>query len=322
MHAMYDVIIAGGGPAGLTAGIYAARSNLKTLLIRSAYKTSLITTTDIIENYPGFPEGIGGFEIVERFTAQALRFGLEIIDDDISAVSKTVVNNQDAWEVTTSAAVYSSLALIVSTGTEYARLNVPGEEEFMGRGVSFCATCDGPFYRNGRLAVVGGGDTAIQESLYLTNFASSVTVIHRRDRLRATAVLQDRARANPKISFEWNAVVQEITGDSAVNAIRLADVRDPSMTKVLSVDGVFIFTGNIPNTGIFRGIMDMDAQGYIKVDAHMRTSARGIFAGGDCTDKILRQVVTACGDGATAAFAAYEYVSTLKGTSYDGVKTS
>ena len=322
MHAMYDVIIAGGGPAGLTAGIYAARSNLKTLLIRSAYKTSLITTTDLIENYPGFPEGIGGPEIVERFTAQALRFGLEIIDDDISAVSKTVVNNQDAWEVTTSGAVYSSLALIVSTGTEYARLNVPGEEEFMGRGVSFCATCDGPFYRDGRLAVVGGGDTAIQESLYLTNFASSVTVIHRRDRLRATAVLQDRARANPKISFEWNAVVLEITGDSAVNAIRLADVRDPSMTKVLSVDGVFIFTGNIPNTGIFKGIMDMDAQGYIKVDAHMRTSARGIFAGGDCTDKILRQVVTACGDGATAAFAAYEYVSTLKGTSYDGVKTS
>lgn len=322
MHAMYDVIIAGGGPAGLTAGIYAARSNLKTLLIRSAYKTSLITTTDLIENYPGFPEGIGGPEIVERFTAQALRFGLEIIDDDISAVSKTVVNNQDTWEVTTSGAVYSSLALIVSTGTEYARLNVPGEEEFMGRGVSFCATCDGPFYRDGRLAVVGGGDTAIQESLYLTNFASSVTVIHRRDRLRATAVLQDRARANPKISFEWNAVVLEITGDSAVNAIRLADVRDPSMTKVLSVDGVFIFTGNIPNTGIFKGIMDMDAQGYIKVDAYMRTSARGIFAGGDCTDKILRQVVTACGDGATAAFAAYEYVSTLKGTSYDGVKTS
>ncbi len=317
---MYDVIIAGGGPAGLTAGIYAARSNLKTLLIRSAYKTSLITTTDLIENYPGFPDGIGGFEIVERFTSQALKFGLEIIDDDITAVSKTHMDNQEAWEVTTPGGVYKALSLIVSTGTEYAHLNVPGEDEFMGRGVSFCATCDGPFYRDGRLAVVGGGDTAIQEALYLTNFASSVTIIHRRDRLRATAVLQDRAFANAKISFEWNAVVEAITGDSSVNAVRLVDVRDPLRTKVLDVDGVFIFTGNIPNTGIFKGILDMDAQGYIRVDAHMRTSAKGIFAGGDCTDKLLRQVVTACGDGATAAFAAHEYVSTLKGTSYGGFK--
>lgn len=317
---MYDVIIAGGGPAGLTTGIYAARSNLKTLLIRSAYKTSLITTTDLIENYPGFPDGIGGFEIVERFTAQAQKFGLEIIDDDITSVSTTRINNQDAWMVTASGAAYESLSIIIATGTEYAHLNVPGEEEFMGKGVSFCATCDGPFYRNGRLAVVGGGDTAIQEALYLTNFASSVTVIHRRDRLRATAVLQDRSFANPKISFEWNSAVQEITGESAVNAVRIADVRDPMKTKVLNVDGVFIFTGNIPNTETFKGIIDMDAKGYIKVDSHMRTSAMGIFAGGDCTDKLLRQVVTACGDGATAAFAAYEYISSLKGTSYGGFK--
>jgi len=317
---MYDVIIAGGGPAGLTAGIYAARSNLKTLLIRSAYKTSLITTTDLIENYPGFPDGIGGFEIVERFTAQAVKFGIEVIDDDIGAVAQTSVDGKNAWEITASGGKHSAWCLIISTGTEYARLNVPGEEGFMGRGVSFCATCDGPFYRDGSLAVVGGGDTAVQEALYLTNFASRITIIHRRDRLRATAVLQDRAFANPKIAFEWNSVVKEITGESAVSAVRIADVSDQSKTKTLNVDGVFIFTGNIPNTGIFTGVVDMDAHGYIKVDAHMKTSAPGIFAAGDCTDKLLRQVVTACGDGATAAFAAHEYISVLNGTSYGGFK--
>jgi thioredoxin reductase (NADPH) len=317
---MYDVIILGGGPAGLTAGIYATRSNMKTLLLRSAYKTSLITTTDLIENYPGFPGGIGGFEIIERFTQQALKFGLSIVDDDIITVAKTGAESHDAWEVRTSSSVYRALSLIISTGTEYAHLDVPGEAEFTGRGVSYCATCDGPFYRDCQLIVVGGGDTAVQEALYLTNFASSVTIVHRRDRLRATAVLQDRAFANAKIAFVWNAVIKDITGDSVVKAVRLKDVNDPAKVKTVPVDGVFIFTGTIPNTEMFKGIVDMDTHGYIKVNAHMNTSAKGIFAGGDCTDKLLRQVVTACGDGATAAFAAYEYVSTLKGTSYEGVK--
>lgn len=317
---MYDVIIIGGGPAGLTAGIYAARSNLKTLLIRSAFKMSLITTTDHIENYPGFPDGIGGFEIIERFTAQALKFGLEVVDDDITAVVKTASTGYDSWEVRTSGSAFQALSLILSTGTEYAHLNVPGEEEFMGRGVSFCATCDGPFFRDARLAVVGGGDTAVQEALYLTSFASHVTIIHRRDRLRATAVLQDRAFANEKISFEWNSIVREILGDNAVSGIRIQNVRDPGDVKTFPVDGVFIFTGNIPNTALFKGIIEMDEQGYIKVDARMNTSAKGIYAAGDCTEKLLRQVVTACGDGATAAFAAYEYVSALKGISYGGFK--
>jgi thioredoxin reductase (NADPH) len=294
---------------------------MKTLLIRSAYKPSLITTTDLIENYPGFPDGIGGFEIIERFTGQALKFGLSIIDDDIIAVAKTGTKSNGAWEVSTSGSVYQALSLIISTGTEYAHLDVPGEVEFTGKGVSYCATCDGPFYRDGRLIVVGGGDTAVQEALYLTNFASSVTIVHRRDRLRATAVLQDRAFANAKIAFVWNAVIEDITGDSAVKAVRLKDIRDPGKITTVPVDGVFIFTCTIPNTLMFKGIVDMDAQGYIKVDAHMNTSASGIFAGGDCTDKLLRQVVTACGDGATAAFAAYEYVSVRKGTSYEGVKT-
>lgn len=317
---MYDVIIIGGGPGGLTAGIYAARSNMKTLLIRSAFKTSLITTTDLIENYPGFPEGIGGFELVEKFTQQALRFGVEMVDDDISSVAETSLEGMNGWQTKTSSAQYNALSLIIATGTEYAHLGVPGEEEFTGRGVSYCATCDGPFYRDGKLVVVGGGDTAVQEALFLTRFAQSVTIVHRRDSLRATGVLQDRAFSNEKISFEWNSVVEEIIGDTSVNSIRLRDVNDPERKKTLEADGVFIFTGNIPNTTPFKGIIDMNDNGYIVVDPNTKTSAPGIFACGDCTVKLLRQVVTACGDGATAAFAAYEYVSDLKGTSYAGRK--
>ena len=318
---MYDVIIIGGGPAGLTAGIYATRANMKTLLIRSAFKTSLAATTDLIENYPGFPEGIGGFELVDRFTRQALKFGLTIIDDDLTSIAETISEGRGAWQVITSGSIYRSLSLIIATGSEYAHLNVPGEAEFTGKGVSYCATCDGPFYRDCALAVVGGGDTAVQEALYLTNFARTVTVIHRRDRLRATAALQDKALVNAKIAFEWNANVEEIIGDSVVKAVSIRDVTDPNKVKTLPVDGVFIFTGNVPNTEAFKGIVDMDSLGYIKADAHMRTSAKGIFACGDCTQKLLRQVVTACGDGATASFAAYEYVSELKGTLYTGFKT-
>jgi len=317
---MYDAIIIGGGPGGLTAGIYAARANMKTLLIRSTFKASLITTTDIIENYPGFPEGIGGFELVERFTEQALRFGVIIMDDDILSVVKTSVDGKEGWQVNTSSAQHKGLSLIIATGTEYAHLGVPGEVEFTGRGVSYCATCDGPFYRDGKLVVVGGGDTAVQEALFLTRFARSVTIVHRRDSLRAAGVLKDKAFSNEKISFEWNSVVEEIIGDSAVRSIRLKDVREEGKKKTLEVDGVFIFTGNIPNTSQFQGITAMDADGYIIVDPHMMTSAPGIFACGDCTAKLLKQVVTACGDGATAAFAAYEYVSKLKGTSYEGLK--
>lgn len=313
---MYDAIIIGGGPGGLTAGIYAARAKLKTLLIRSAFKASLITTTDLIENYPGFPEGIGGFELIERITQQALKFGLEIVDDDISSVASAGSSN--GWQVNTSSSEYKALSLIISTGTEYAYLNVPGEAEFTGRGVSYCATCDGPFYRDGKLIVVGGGDTAIQEALFLTRFAKSVTIVHRRDRLRATAILQDQAFSHEKVAFEWNAMVEEIIGDSAVKAIRIMDVRDPEKKKTIEADGVFVFTGNVPNTSIFVDLVKMDKSGYIIVDPHMKTSVPGIFACGDCTSKLLRQVVTACGDGAVAAFAMNEYINELRGTSYEG----
>lgn len=315
---MYDTIIIGGGPGGLTAGIYAARAKLKTLLIRSAFKPSLITTTDLIENYPGFPEGIGGFELIERITQQAVRFGLEITDDDIDTISPATIDTLNGWQVKTSSAEFHALSLIVSTGTEYAHLDVPGEAEFTGRGVSYCATCDGPFYRDGKLIVVGGGDTAIQEALFLTRFARSVTIVHRRDRLRATAILQEQAFSNDKLSFEWNAVVEEIMGDSGVKSLRIRDVNQPDRKKTIEADGIFVFTGNIPNTSMLTGMVDMDESGYIHVDSHMKTSAKGIFACGDCTAKLLRQVVTACGDGAVAAFAMNEYINELRGTSYKG----
>jgi thioredoxin reductase (NADPH) len=319
---MYDSIIIGGGPGGLTAGIYAARAKLKTLLIRSAFKPSLITTTDLIENYPGFPEGIGGFELIERITKQAVLFGLEIMDDDINSISPITIDAFNGWRVKTSSTEFQALSLIISTGTEYAHLDVPGEVEFTGRGVSYCATCDGPFYREGKLIVVGGGDTAIQEALFLTRFARSVIIVHRRDRLRATAILQEQAFSNEKISFEWNAVVEEIMGDSVVKSLRIRNASQTDRKKTLEADGIFVFTGNIPNTSMLAGQVDMDESGYILVDSHMKTSARGIFACGDCTAKLLRQVVTACGDGATAAFAMNEYLNELRGTSYKVFKGS
>jgi len=309
---MYDIIIIGSGPAGLTAGIYASRANMKTLMIASAFNPSLITTTDMVENYPGFPDGITGLELIEKFTLQAKRFGLEMVQQDVSSVTRI----SQGWEVSAGGETYQALALIIATGTEYAHLNVPGEEELTGRGVSYCATCDGPFYRGSKVVVVGGGDTAVQEALFLTRFASEVTIVHRRDRLRATAILQERASANEKIRFEWNAVVEEITGDTAVTGIVLQDVNAPDKKKTLDVEGVFVFTGYIPNTSFLGGIVELDDVGYIKVDEKMQTSASGIFACGDSTKKLLRQVVTACGDGATAAFAAEQYISDIKGTAY------
>lgn len=313
---MYDIIIIGSGPAGLTAGIYASRSKLKTLMLTSQVNPSLITTTDLVENYPGFPGGINGFELIERFKNQALSFGLEIIENDVSSIEKFSHEGHDAWRVHVFDHAYEALSLIIASGTEYAHLNVPGEQKYTGKGVSYCATCDGPFYRDAHVVVVGGGNAAVQEAIFLTRFAGKVTMIHRRERLRATKVLQDQALANGKIDFLWNSVVDEVIGDDVVKAVRIIDVADPEKKQILEVQGVFIFTGNIPNTGFAKGLVDCDEKGFIQVDGEMKTSAKGIFACGDCTDKLLRQVVTACGDGATAAFASEQYIQEMKGTSY------
>ena len=311
----YDVVIIGGGPAGLTAGMYAARANLRTLAIAGDSTASQITMTDFIENYPGIPEGINGFDLDERFQKQAIQFGLETASGDATEVTKKRWGERDGWEIACGEMRYGALAVIIATGATWRRLGVPGEERFIGKGVSFCATCDAPFYKNREVAVVGGGDTAIQEGIYLTRFAKKVTVIHRRDRLRATAILQKRAFANEKIAFAWDSVVVGIDGLDLLQEVRIRNLKTAE-ERILSVDGIFIFVGLTPNTAAFRGLIALDQGGYVTVDADMRTSVPGIFACGDCITKKLRQVVTACGDGATAAFSAQLYVEELKGEAY------
>lgn len=310
----YDTIIIGGGPAGYTAGIYAARSGLKTLLVEGAATVSQITITDLIENYPGIPEGINGFDLMQLFKKQALNFGLEIIPRDVSAIRKSA-DAPVIWDVSTEDKSYRTLSVIAATGAQWSKLGVPGEDEFIGRGVSYCATCDGPFYRNKDVVVVGGGDTAIQEALFLTHFASKVTVIHRRDRLRAAAILQKKAFAEKKIEFVWKSKLTEVSGSDFVTGVKIADVQNGEINEI-AAEGVFIFVGRIPHTGIFREVLDLDKGGYIITDDNMRTSAAGIFAGGDCRAKQFRQVITAAGDGANALYSAELYVDELKGEKY------
>lgn len=312
---VYDLVIIGGGPAGFTAGLYGARSGLKTLLIEGGSTVSQIAVTDMVENYPGIPEGVGGFELIERFKKQALQFGMISTVGDVATVVRRRLGKVEGWGIRAGDHDFETLALIVATGSHWRRLGVPGEEAFLGRGVSFCATCDGPFFRNRDVVVVGGGNTAIQEAIFLTHFARKVTVVHRRGRLRATGVLVQRASANPKIDFALSSEIHEIIGEQGVQSVRVRDVVT-KQTRIIPADGVFIFVGLIPNTAIVQGLVELDGSGHVIVDANMQTSVKGIFAAGDCTCKLLRQVVTACGDGATAAYAAQLYVEDLKGKSY------
>lgn len=312
---IYDTVIIGAGPAGLTAGLYAARAGLKTLVIEGASTVSQITVTDRIENYPGMVEGLGGFELIQRFKSQTLKFGAQVKSADVTSLARTYWDTIPGWEVFMGDQSCEALSLIVATGAEWRKLGVPGEMEYLGRGVSYCATCDGPMYRNKKVVVIGGGDTAVQEALFLTNFAKKVTIVHRRDRLRAAKILQQRALSHEKIEFAWDSVLEEISGGDIIEKVILRNVKT-SAVREIPADGVFIFIGLSPRTDLVRGIVDLDTAGYILVDAHMQTSVRGIFACGDCISKRLRQVVTACGDGATAAFSAHLYVEEIKGDSY------
>ena len=310
----YDTIIVGGGPAGYTAGIYAARSGLKTLLVEGAATVSQITITDLIENYPGIPDGINGYDLMQLFKKQAQNFGLEIITSDVQSIKRTG-DNPAMWDIDLADKSFRTLSVIAATGAQWNKLGVPGEVEFAGKGVSYCATCDGPFYRDKDVVVVGGGDTAIQEALFLTHFAKKVTVLHRRDRLRAAAILQKRAFAEKKIEFVWKAKLTEVAGTEFVTGVKMADVESGKVSAI-EAEGVFIFVGRTPSTGLFRDVLKLDAGGYIITDDNMRTSAPGIFAAGDCRAKLYRQVVTAAGDGANAIYSAELYVDELKGQTY------
>ena len=299
----YDCIIVGGGPAGLGAALYAARDRMKTIILEKFYPGGQIITTDRIENYPGFPNGIGGAELGELFRQQAERFGARFEYDLATAVDLS----QRPFKVSTYGNEYLAETLIIATGASPNHLNVPGESELTGRGVSYCATCDGWFFKDKKVVVVGGGDSALEEGLFLTRYATDVTIIHRRDQLRAGAILQKRARENPKIHFIWDTVVSEIMGNGVVNGVRLKNVKTGEV-KDFETDGVFIFIGHTPNTQIFQGQLEMTPQGYIVTDMQMRTSVEGVFAAGEVMDPHYRQVVTSAGMGAAAAIQATRYL--------------
>jgi len=299
----YDLIIIGGGPAGLTAGIYASRARVKTLLIESFSVICQAVTTDHIENYPGFPEGVNGFELIEKFKKQAEKFGTEFIAAEVKEIKET----KPGWQIVTEDKTYTASSIIIATGASPKRLDVPGEDKFRGRGVSYCATCDGALFKNKEVVVVGGGDTALEEALFLTRFAKKVTVIHRRNALRGTKILQERSFANKKIEIAWDSVVTEIAGSGKVAGVKIKNVKTNAITD-FSCDGIFICVGYTPNTGFLKDAVPLDEAGYIISDDNCLTSKAGIFAAGDCRKKLLRQVVTAAGEGATAAFACQRYL--------------
>jgi thioredoxin reductase (NADPH) len=290
-----SLLILGAGPAGLSAAIYAARADLQPIVLTGLQMGGQVSLTNTIENYPGFPEGVGGVELGELFQKQAERFGATIEYESAQNVdlsSSPFIIGTDNYE-------YKSHALIIATGANPNPLNVPGEKDLTGRGVSYCATCDGWFFKDKEVAVVGGGDSALEEALFLTRYAKKVTIIHRRDTLRAGAILQKRAQENPKIEYIWNSVVTEITGSGKVDSLVLENNQNGKKTK-FHTDGLFIFIGHTPNTQLFTGQLEMN-DGYINVDARMRTSVQGVFAAGESADPHFKQVSTSAGMGVAAA---------------------
>lgn len=291
------VIVIGSGPAGLTAALYTARAMLNPLVISGTELGGQISITNDVENYPGFPEGITGPELVGLMQKQAEKFGARVLIDEVTEVS---FKDGSPFSVKTHGDTFEAEAVIVCVGASPHRLGVPGEEEMIGRGVSFCATCDGFFFRDKDVVVVGGGDSAMEEGLFLTRFASSVKVIHRRDELRAGETLKRRAFANEKISFIWDTVVEEIVGDGKVEAVRTRNVKTDE-TGELATDGVFIYIGHYPNTSIFEGQLEMDEREYLITDKYMATSVPGVFAAGEVQDPTFRQIATSVGQGCAAA---------------------
>jgi thioredoxin reductase (NADPH) len=304
------LIILGAGPAGLTAAIYAARADLQPLVLSGMQLGGQVSITDMVENYPGFPDGIGGLDLTDVFQKQAEKFGTRILLDNATRVDLS----QRPFRVeSASGQSFAAESLIVATGASPNKLGVPGEDEYTGRGVSYCATCDGYFFRGKNVVVVGGGDSALQEGIFLSHLVNSVTIIHRRDALRAGPLLQKRAMANPKITFVWDAVVEEVLGNEKVNGVRLRNVKTDERST-LPTDGVFIFIGYSPNSELFQGQIEMDKLGYIRADQRQHTSVEGVFAAGEIADPVFRQVVSSAGMGAAAAIEATHYVEELEDT--------
>jgi thioredoxin reductase (NADPH) len=299
----YDIVIIGGGPAGMAAGLYGARGLHKTLMIEKGVIGGQIALTEMVENYPGVPQ-VNGFDLAQAMLQQAESYGMET---EYTGVRK-IEQQGNKWLVDTEAGEITTRALIVTTGAEYNKLAVPGEERLTGKGVSYCATCDAAFFKEMDVIVVGGGDAALDEGLFTTRYASKVTIVHRRDELRASAILQERAFADPKIEFAWNTVVTEVLGDDHVTGVRLKDVKTGE-ERAMDVAAVFIFIGNHPNTGFLGDLIPLDGGKHALVDDWMATPLPGLFAAGDVRQNSARQVASSVGDGVTAAIAADHYIS-------------
>ncbi len=301
---MYDIVIIGAGPAGCAAGIYASRAKLKTLLIERLTPGGKLLNYEKVENYPGFPEPIGAFELAQRFSEHVDRYGVERLNEEVTGLDVS----SPVKIVKTGSGEIKCKTIVIASGATPKALGVSGEKEFEGRGVSYCAVCDAPFFKKQDVAVVGGGDTAVEEAVYLTRFANRVYLVHRRDKLRAAKSLQDRAFENDKISFVWNSVVKEIKGtDSGVDEIVLYN-RAEDKEFSIPVQGIFVFVGFSPNTSFVPAAIGLDENGFVVTDEEMQTSVMGVFAAGDVRSKHLRQIVTAVSDGAIAAVSAYKYI--------------
>ena len=302
-----DVIVVGSGPAGYTAALYTARAQLRPLVFEgSQYGGALMNTTDV-ENYPGFADGIAGPELMDQIRTQAERFGAELVTDDVIGVDLT----GETKIVRTHSAAYAARSVIIATGSAYKKLGVPGEERLAGHGVSWCATCDGFFFRNQDIVVVGGGDTAMEEATFLTRFGKSVTIVHRRDSLRASKIMQERAFTNDKINFVWDSEVVEVLGEASVTGVRIRNVKT-SEEQVLDASGFFVAIGHDPRSDLFRGQVRLDEEGYVLVDApSTHTNVPGVFAAGDVVDHVYRQAVTAAGTGCAAALDAERFLAAL-----------
>jgi thioredoxin reductase (NADPH) len=306
MAEKYHLTIVGGGPAGLTAGLYSARAGLKALLIEKEIIGGQIVNAERVDNYPGFPKGISGFELGQLIYQQATNHGLGTISGEVTSLTPHYRDNI----VSTTEGDFVTQAVIIAGGSQFRKLEVPGENELLGKGISYCATCDGPLFRDKTVAVIGGGDTAITDAIYLSKFASSVKVIHRRNQLRASTVLQKKAQIEPKIKFIWDSIVTEVRGEKSVSELVLKNTKNGKIS-LLPVSGVFIAIGLVPNTEYLRGVLPLDEQGYIITNALMETEVPGIFAAGDIRHNSIKQAIVAAGEGATTAMVAEKSITLL-----------